>query len=159
MNDQKFKADAGKRRPSLLQMWFAKALRLVQATLEYGAIKYEPGSWRNVPDGVNRYFEAAERHRQARLLAVQNGFGHTDSFDKESNLMHISHEVFNLLAIMELELGIPVDDDELEALAAFHMPPTAHKIEAPPIDNNSPLRRHAIPVLDMHPKPQVQHGR
>ena len=55
MSNQQFKADGGKPRPDLLQVGMARALRMVQATMEYGAIKYEAHSWRNVDDGIARY--------------------------------------------------------------------------------------------------------
>ena len=66
--NQQFKADGGKPRPDLLQIGMARALRMVQATMEYGAIKYEAHSWRNVDNGIERYLAAAERHRQEEEL-------------------------------------------------------------------------------------------
>lgn len=128
MNEQLFKADAGKRRPSLIQVGFAKAIRLVQAAMEYGGIKYEAHSWRKVPDAKARYLEAAERHRQDRMLWLQDHpADHIGAVDHESGLPHIAHEVFNLMALMEL--CMPPDTD-LEAIAAFNPPPLDHKVAA-----------------------------
>ena len=128
MNEQLFKADAGKRRPSLIQVGFAKAIRLVQATMEYGGIKYEAHSWRKVPDAKARYLEAAERHRQDRMLWLQeHPAEHIGAVDHESGLPHIAHEVFNLMALMELCIGNEVD---LELLVQFKQPPTGHKLSA-----------------------------
>ena len=128
MNEQLFKADAGKRRPSLIQVGFAKAIRLVQATMEYGGIKYEAHSWRRVPDAKTRYFEAAERHRQDRMLWLQQRpDDHTGAKDDESGLPHIAHEIFNLMALMELCID---DRQDIEALAAFKQPPQDHKVAA-----------------------------
>lgn len=126
MSNQQFKADGGKARPDLLEVGFARALRMVQATMEYGAIKYEAHSWRKVDDAKARYVAAAERHRQARMLENMDEdhqvLGPTDD---ESGLPHIAHEVFCLLAIMELdyaEIGLCISD-----VTTFNDPPLAHK--------------------------------
>ena len=126
-DSQRFKADAGKTNPALVQVGFQRAFRLIQATTDYGAIKYEAHSWRKVPDAFRRYQEAAERHRQARLLLQKDerGIGFFAK-DEESNLPHIAHELFCLLAMVELFLeGEPYTD--LEKLCQFNTPPTAHR--------------------------------
>ena len=124
---QRFKADAGKARPALLAIGMQRALRIVQATMEYGAIKYEEHSWRNVPDGKARYLEAAERHRQERLLA-QTGkeFNSLATIDRESGLPHIAHELFCLLCILELDLA-EHPELALEDICSFNQPPLGHK--------------------------------
>jgi hypothetical protein len=125
--EQRFKADAGKPRPALLQIGMQRALRLVQATLEYGAIKYEEHSWRNVPEGAKRYLEAAERHRQERLLVHKdNQVLSLKALDSESNLPHIAHEIVCLLMLIELELDAEPYKDLLK-LCEFHQPPLDHK--------------------------------
>lgn len=129
MSDQQFKADAGKRRPELLQVGMARALLAVQATMEYGAQKYEAHSWRKVPDAKARYFAAAERHRQERLLRSKGEFVPVmGAYDEESGLPHIAHEVFNLLALMELEMSETGVD--WMSYTRFNPPPTAHKDQA-----------------------------
>lgn len=131
-NDQKFKADAGKAMPDLLEGGFPVALRLVQATLEYGAKKYEAHSWREVPDALARYNRAGRRHRQERDLdaSPKDGFfAVLESFDAESGLPHIAHEIFNLLCMIELEYQEAADPDLLKKLLdAMKEPPTDHKI-------------------------------
>lgn len=152
MNDQKFKADAGKAMPDLLEMGFPRALRLVQATLEYGAQKYEAHSWRNVPDAMARYNRAGRRHRQDRdLVAIpENGFyAVLEACDAESGIPHIAHEIFNLLCMIELDLQAfhneGGDLDMLMAkLTAFKQPPTAHKEPSYPAG----YREHALEQLD-----------
>lgn len=107
MNNQKFKADKDKARPDLLEEGFPRALRLVQATLEYGAKKYKDHGWVDVPDALVRYSRAARRHRQARDLVSdprRRFFAICDAFDEESGLPHIAHEIVNLLIVLELEL-------------------------------------------------------
>ena len=132
MIDQQFKADAGKAQPDLLEMGFARALRLVQATLEYGALKYEAHSWREVPDGMKRYNRAGRRHRQDRDLASQpeqNFYAVLEACDEESGLPHIAHEIFNLLCMIELDFQNHPDPASLMELCLENMkqPPTGHK--------------------------------
>ena len=133
MDNQKFKADAGKVDHSLLELGFPNALAFVEATLMYGAEKYEANSWRKVPDAFNRYDKAARRHRRERDRAMANYLvGHRrpeHAFvvkDAESNLPHIAHELFNLMAQIELFFQnnpqISVD-----AMLEYHKPPTEHK--------------------------------
>ena len=124
---QRYKADAGKTQPDLLQIGMQRAFRIVQATTDYGAQKYEAHSWRNVPNAKERYLKAAERHRQDRLLAqTDTNFNCLANLDIESGLPHIAHEVFCLLAIMELELA-EHPEYYLEDICKFNEPPTDHK--------------------------------
>lgn len=137
-SDQKFKADAGKAMPDLLEEGFPYALRLVQLALEYGAQKYEPHSWRNVPDGMNRYNRAGRRHRQARDLdAVPEQDFHAvlESCDPESGIPHIAHEIFNLLCMIELDFQEFAESGILDGkaklleriISGMKLPPTNHK--------------------------------
>jgi len=135
MHDQKFKADAGKAMPDLLEMGFPRALRLVQATLEYGAQKYEAHSWRKVPDAMARYNRAGRRHRQDRDLVARpedKFYAVLEACDNESGIPHIAHEIFNLLCMIELDIqeyeqGGGDVTSLMAKLTAFKPPPTAHK--------------------------------
>lgn len=132
MSDQQFKADAGKAAPDLLELGFPRALRLVQATLEYGAVKYEAHSWRNVPDAMKRYNRAGRRHRQERDMVAdpqQDFYAVLEACDEESGLPHIAHEIFNLLCMIELDLQEAQDRDALmqAILGNMNEPPTEHK--------------------------------
>ena len=139
MHDQMFKADAGKAMPDLLEMGFPRALRLVQATLEYGAQKYVAHSWRNVPDAMRRYNSAGRRHRQDRDMVAdpeQGFYAVLEACDAESGIPHIAHEIFNLLCMIELDLQeYRNDGGDVDALMckliAFKEPPTAHKYVEP----------------------------
>jgi len=93
-SSQRFKADAGKPDPTLLEKGCPHALAVVQATLDYGNIKYTAHSWKNVPDGMQRYDAAARRHRNKRDLGQQN--------DDESWLDHLGHEIINNLFLLEM---------------------------------------------------------
>ncbi len=92
--DQEFKADGGKPNPTLLEVGCTRALRAVQATLDYGNIKYEAHSWKKVPDGEARYDAAARRHRIARDMGELQ--------DEESWLPHLAHEIVNNLFLLEM---------------------------------------------------------
>jgi hypothetical protein len=129
MQDQKFKADAGKPDHSLLELGFPNALAFVQATLDYGAKKYEAHSWRKVPDAFNRYDKAARRHRNQRDAGMMYGAGFIYP-DDESGLPHVAHELFNLMAQVELYLQDNPMIDVRKVLTPKE-PPTAHKYVEP----------------------------
>ena len=155
-SDQEFKADAGKTDPSLLEQGFPRALRLVQATLDYGAKKYEAHSWRQVPNALARYNVAARRHRQARDMDShpREGFHAVlESCDHESGLPHIAHEIFNLLAMIELDLAAHEDQSAADAtlnriISQAKEPPVSHKqsyaectrVGSKVADNGSPVK-------------------
>ena len=60
------KFDGGKVRYGLLP---PLALKATADVLTFGAEKYEPDNWKHVPDSINRYFDAAQRH----MWAYQEG--------------------------------------------------------------------------------------
>ena len=86
------KDDAGKA-PWELFMW--RAANAVVHVLEYGARKYAPNNWRNVPHARQRYFAATMRH----LVAWYGD----ENIDPESGLPHLAHAACSLLFILELE--------------------------------------------------------
>ncbi len=49
------KLDAGKNRLSLVMHGFPRALQAVGHVATYGAEKYTPNGWRDVPNGIERY--------------------------------------------------------------------------------------------------------
>lgn len=61
-------------------------------TLTYGAKKYKPNSWQNVPGGRDTHYAAAMRH----ILAWRQG----ELYDKESGLMHLTHALSNIMFMM-----------------------------------------------------------
>ncbi|WYM31366.1 hypothetical protein Stm18_024 [Stenotrophomonas phage Stm18] len=89
------KFDAGKPQPMLLIGGMPIALEGVSAVLAFGAEKYEPHSWRTVPNGKERYSNALFRH----LFAYLRG----ESTDDESGLHHLDHALTNLMFIRELD--------------------------------------------------------
>jgi hypothetical protein len=112
------KYDEGKLPASLL-LEFPHALKAVAAVGAYGLEKYqERGSWKKVTDGQQRYTEAEWRHRLDGAITEN---------DAESGLPHRWHEVWNVLAVLELEL----------AAAAGHNIPTL-TTRAPKFDKAKP---------------------
>lgn len=89
------KDDAGKPRPSLVLDSMARAIARVVDVAEYGARKYAPDNWLQVPDGIKRYTDAGLRHQQAHALGEVN--------DPESGLPHLAHAAWCVLAVLELQ--------------------------------------------------------
>lgn len=89
------KLDAGKIQASLLDD-FAPALLAIAQVCDFGAKKYSRHGWLSVPDGVDRYNDAAARHH----LAWASG----EKLDKDSGLPHEFHECWNRLAALTLRL-------------------------------------------------------
>lgn len=93
------KVDAGKPRPALVLGEFARALSEVVKIGSIGAAKYTPRGWLSVPNGQERYADAAFRHQlevwQGRKL--DDGPGGTGG-------RHKAQVIWNLLAELELEL-------------------------------------------------------
>lgn len=90
------KLDLGKDQMELTERGFAKALREVARIGTYGAVKYTPDGWQEVPEGIRRYRNAASRHR--------NDFYQGETYDPESGYHHLAHECWNRLAELELLL-------------------------------------------------------
>ena len=88
------KLDAGKPRLGLVFLGFSLALEAVGEVGTYGASKYSPKGWQEVPEGQERYTDAMLRH----LLAEA-----TEPMD-ESGLPHAAQVAWNALARLELML-------------------------------------------------------
>ena len=93
------KFDQGKPRWSLF-VW--DAAEVVVRVLEYGAQKYAPRSWVAVPDGHERYLNAAVRHLVARMGG--------EVVDPESGLPHLGHAACSVLFALSLELRAARDE-------------------------------------------------
>lgn len=79
------KLDAGKVRAGLVLGGFARALLDVAEVGTFGARKYSPSGWVEVPDGVARYTDAMYRH----LLAEAAG----ERLDGDSGLTRLAHYI------------------------------------------------------------------
>lgn len=62
----------------------------------YGAQKYAPNTWMNLPDGYERYKAALLRH----LTLIDQG----KHFDEESGLLHASQVLWNAIALCYFEM-------------------------------------------------------
>lgn len=95
-NEPGAKLDAGKTRVSLVFNDMPRALMAVAGVATFGARKYSAGGWLEVPNGVDRYTDAMDRHRLQQ---------HIDGpTDPDSGLLHAAHEAWNALARLELML-------------------------------------------------------
>ncbi len=82
------KFDQDKARFDLIDPKFEEEIAQV---LEFGARKYAPNSWQEVPDAFNRYTAAMRRH----LCAIQKG----ELIDADSGLPHHAHMACNAMFI------------------------------------------------------------
>jgi len=93
------KDDAGKPRPTLVLGSMARAVDAVVEVAEYGARKYSPDNWLQVPEAPKRYGDALLRHLMASLRG--------EARDPESGLRHLAHVAWCALAVLELKLREP----------------------------------------------------
>lgn len=80
-------------------MWELLPLNVIEEAVRvytYGAQKYAPNSWQNLPNGYNRYKAALLRH----LTLIDQG----EHFDKESGLLHASQVLWNAIALCYFEM-------------------------------------------------------
>ena len=90
------KYDNGKPLVGLMLHDFANALMAVAEVSTYSVNKYgSPSDWKYVPNGKERYANAKARHMIMQAIEKK---------DEESNLLHLAHEAWNALALLELEL-------------------------------------------------------
>lgn len=73
-------------------------VRDIVRVLAYGAKKYAPNNWQEVPQARERYFAAAQRH----LLAWWDDGERTDA---ESGLPHLAHAACCLLFLAWFDGG------------------------------------------------------
>lgn len=88
------KEDTGKDPWDLLP-W--TAVQAVVRVIEFGARKYAPNDWRNVPHMKRRYFAALMRHMYAWVRG--------EKIAPDSGLHHLAHAATNALFLLEIELG------------------------------------------------------
>lgn len=77
--------------------YFPRAIAAVADVSAFGARKYAWRNWQGLDDGVQRYLDAAGRH----LLAIAND---ALASDAESELPHLAHAAWSVLAALELLL-------------------------------------------------------
>jgi hypothetical protein len=105
------KFDQGKPRISLLS---SDAIIEVAKVATMGAEKYDDHNWRK---GMkwSRLMDAAERH----LLKYNKG----DRIDDESNLSHLTHVAWNIMALIDYEINNIGEDDLFKGYEKKQDPP------------------------------------
>jgi len=88
------KADLNKPRVDLIFDAMPLALMEVARVATFGAAKYSEHGWLKVPNGIQRYTAAMDRHR------LQEG----EWIDSDSGIAHAAHLAWNSLARLELLL-------------------------------------------------------
>lgn len=88
------KLDKEKPRMDLVLGEFTRALEEVCKVGTFGANKYTDKGWVEVKNGIERYLSAMLRHYMKFRRGIQK--------DEESGLSHLSHMVWNALAVLEL---------------------------------------------------------
>ena len=88
------KLDNEKPRMDLVLGEFTRALEEVGKVGTFGANKYTDKGWVEVNNGIERYLSAMLRHYMKFRRGKQK--------DEESGLSHLSHMVWNALAVLEL---------------------------------------------------------
>ena len=90
------KMDSGKLRAGLVLGDFSNALNELVKVGTFGVNKYSESGWLEVEEGVKRYTDALYRH----LLKHNTG----ELLDPDSGLTHLSHALWNLNAVVELQI-------------------------------------------------------
>lgn len=94
----------GKIAIELFDHGFPNAIMAVGEVMTWAAEHkgYKPHDWKNLPNAEVAFDAAGSRHRIKRH--IQSGKGLTAQLctDEESDLLHLAHEAFNVLAQLEL---------------------------------------------------------
>jgi len=65
---------------------------------------YKPNDFKNLPNAETEFSAAASRHRVKGFIQKAQGVPAIDRTDEESNIVHLAHAAFNILAELELVL-------------------------------------------------------
>ena len=87
---------------------FPKVAEAFSRVMEYGGSKYEYLNFAKGCKPDQEYLDSARRHHLAHCKKYISG-DQTDMYDTESGCLHLAHELFNLFALIEYNLGdLPV---------------------------------------------------
>lgn len=65
---------------------------------------YKPNDFKNLPNAETEFSAAASRHRVKGFIQKAQGIPAIERTDEESNIVHLAHTAFNILAELELVL-------------------------------------------------------
>lgn len=96
-DDYKYKDDKEKPLAAIIFQDFPRALKKVVEVATFGSKKYKRSSWPAVPNARERYEDAMFRHLIDYFIEGKN------SIASDSKLKHLSHALWNMMAILELD--------------------------------------------------------
>lgn len=96
----------GKISIELFDHGFPNAIMAVGEVMTWAAEHkgYKPHDWKSLPNAEVAFDAAASRHRIKRHIQAGSKLCPEFRTDEESNLLHLAHEAFNVLAQLELTL-------------------------------------------------------
>lgn len=96
----------GKVQMDLFDSGFPNAITEVAKVMTWAAENkgYKPHDWKQLPNAETEFSAAASRHRVKGFIQKAEGIAAIDRTDEESNIVHLAHTAFNILAELELVL-------------------------------------------------------
>lgn len=96
----------GKVQMDLFDSGFPNAITEVAKVMTWAAENkgYKPHDWKSLPNAETEFSAAASRHRVKGFIQKAEGVAAIDRTDEESNIVHLAHTAFNILAELELVL-------------------------------------------------------
>lgn len=96
----------GKVQMDLFDSGFPSAITEVAKVMTWAAENkgYKPHDWKGLPNAETEFSAAASRHRVKGFIQKAEGIAAIDRTDEESNIVHLAHAAFNILAELELVL-------------------------------------------------------
>lgn len=96
----------GKVQMDLFDSGFPNAITEVAKVMTWAALNkgYKPHDWKSLPNAETEFSAAASRHRVKGFIQKAEGVAAIDRTDEESNIVHLAHTAFNILAELELVL-------------------------------------------------------
>lgn len=96
----------GKVQMDLFDSGFPNAITEVAKVMTWAAENkgYKPHDWKQLPNAETEFSAAASRHRVKGFIQKGEGVAAIDRTDEESNIVHLAHAAFNILAELELVL-------------------------------------------------------
>lgn len=96
----------GKVQMDLFDSGFPNAITEVAKVMTWAAENkgYKPHDWKTLPNAETEFSAAASRHRVKGFIQKAEGIAAIDRTDEESNIVHLAHTAFNILAELELVL-------------------------------------------------------